>query len=79
AGFPNREATVARYEELLGRDVHDVEYYEVFAGFRFSLILARLGGLLKGSSILPIDSDFETNNLATQLLSTMLGLPAPGR
>ena len=52
-------------------------YYEVFAGLRFSLILARLGNLLKGSDLLPMDSDFETDNLATQLLTTMLDLPSP--
>ena len=78
AGFPSREATIARYTKLLGRDVENVEYYEVFAGFRFAVVLARLGALLKDSDILPIDSDFETNNLATQLLATMLDLPAPG-
>ena len=78
AGFPSREDTIARYGKLLGRDMENVEYYEVFAGFRFALVLARLGGLLKDSDILPIDSDFETNNLATQLLATMLDLPAPG-
>jgi aminoglycoside phosphotransferase (APT) family kinase protein len=78
AGFPSREATIAHYAKLLGRDVENVEYYEVFAGFRFAVVLARLGGLLKDSDILPIDSDFETNNLATQLLATMLDLPAPG-
>lgn len=78
AGFPSREDTIARYGKLLGREMENVEYYEVFAGFRFALVLARLGGLLKDSDILPIDSDFETNNLATQLLATMLDLPAPG-
>lgn len=78
AGFPSREATITRYAKLLGRDMENIEYYEVFAGFRFALILARLGALLKDSDILPIDSDFETNNLATQLLATMLDLPAPG-
>jgi aminoglycoside phosphotransferase (APT) family kinase protein len=78
AGFPSREDTIARYGKLLGRDMENVDYYEVFAGFRFALVLARLGGLLKDSDILPIDSDFETNNLATQLLATMLDLPAPG-
>jgi len=77
AGFPSREATIERYAELLGRELHDVAYYEVFAGLRFSLILARLGNLLKGSDLLPMDSDFETDNLATQLLATLLDLPSP--
>jgi aminoglycoside phosphotransferase (APT) family kinase protein len=75
-GFPSREATIERYGELLGRKMVDVEYYEVLAGFRFAVILARLAGLLMDSNILPMDSDFETNNLATQLLTEMLDLPA---
>lgn len=77
AGFPTRETTIARYGELLGREMRHVDYYEVFAGYRFALILARLAGLLRETDILPMDSDFETNNLATQLLATMLGLPSP--
>ena len=77
AGFPSHEATVARYSELLGRPVRDVEYYEVFSGFRFAVIMCRLTDLLVGSGQLPSDTDMGTNNLATQFTAQLIGLPPP--
>jgi hypothetical protein len=53
----------------------NIFFYEVFSGFRFAVIMLRLSELLMGSDILPGDSDMGTNNLATQLLATMLELP----
>ena len=41
-GFPSREETVARYEELSGHEVKHLHYYEIFAGFRFTVIGVRL-------------------------------------
>ena len=34
-GFPSREATIDRYQELARAGPRDIRYYEVFAGFRF--------------------------------------------
>ena len=79
-GFPDRQATVARYEELAGRrvDADLVDFYEVFAGFRFAVIMMRLAQLMMSFEILPMESDYEPNNLVTKLLANMLGLPPPG-
>ncbi|MDA8366591.1 MAG: phosphotransferase family protein [Actinomycetota bacterium] len=74
-GFPTREETIRRYEELLGRPMVGVEFYEVFAGFRFAVIMARLAELLQETDILPMDSDMGRDNIATQLLAEMLDLP----
>jgi aminoglycoside phosphotransferase (APT) family kinase protein len=76
-GFPTPAETVARYEELLGREVRHLDWYEVFAGFRFSVVLVRLASLLRHEDLLPVESDFQTNNLCTQLLAKTLGFPAP--
>lgn len=46
AGVPGRDATVARYEELSGRSVPAVDYYEVLAALVLSLITSRLTRLL---------------------------------
>ncbi|HVA08876.1 MAG TPA: phosphotransferase family protein [Acidimicrobiales bacterium] len=78
SGFSSHEDTIARYSELMGRPMRDLFYYEVFSGFRFAVVMLRLSDLLMGSDILPGDSDMGTNNLATQLLATMLELPPPG-
>jgi len=76
-GFGSYEDTVARYSELMGRPMVELFFYEIFSGFRFAVIMLRLSDLLVGSDILPGDSDMGTNNLATQLLATMLELPPP--
>ena len=78
AGFGSHDETVERYAELMGRPMRDLFFYEVFSGFRFAVVMVRLADLLKGSQILEADSDMGTNNLATQLLTTMLELPASG-
>ena len=76
-GFPSREQTIARYEELMGFPVDNVDYYEAFAGFRFGIIMIRLAQQLVEYGVMPADSDFETNNTVTRLLAKILDLPAP--
>jgi len=73
AGFPGRDETLARYRELTGFATDHVEYYEIFAAFRFAVIMVRVGQGLIAAGILPADSDFETNNTAINLLAKMLG------
>src|SRR5438067_6168645 len=73
AGFPSREATVARYEELLGRDVPDLDYYEAFAGFRFAVVMTRLMTMFMELGLLGYDSDMDRNNTVTKLLGPMVG------
>jgi hypothetical protein len=76
-GFPTHEETIARYEELMGRTMQDLFWYQIFAGFRFAVIMCRLSDLLVGSELLPADSDMGSNNLATQFIAQLLGLPSP--
>lgn len=77
-GFPSREQTIARYEELMGFPVENVDYYEAFAAFRFAIIMIRLAQQLVEYGVMPADSDFETNNIVTRLLAKTLDLPPPG-
>ncbi|HWF16534.1 MAG TPA: phosphotransferase family protein [Acidimicrobiales bacterium] len=76
-GFGSHDETIDRYAELLGRPMKDVFFYEIFSGFRFAVVMLRLSDLLVGSDILPQESDMGTNNIATQLLTTMLELDLP--
>jgi aminoglycoside phosphotransferase (APT) family kinase protein len=76
-GFPTRDETIERYSELLGRPMRHVEYYEVFAGFRFAVVMCRLTDLLIEGGMLEPDSDMGTNNLATQFTAQLLGIPPP--
>lgn len=77
AGFPSHAETIARYESLTGRTVRHVEWHEVFAGFRFAYIMLRIGAMMKLYGELPPDSDFGTNNFATDMLVRVLDEVAP--
>ena len=77
-GFPTREEMVAHYEQASGRVARDLEFYEVFGGLRFAVVMMRLGALLVDFEILPIDNDMADNNVVTRVLADMLDLPSPG-
>jgi len=77
-GFPDAADTVARYERLTGRTMRDMAYYEILAGFKFAVVMARIGQLFIHYDLVPADNDFPYNNTASQLLAKTLGLPPPG-
>ena len=59
-GFPERDATIARYEQHANRALHDFEWYETFALLRSTAILARIGVLTRaagGEPAMPIDDN----------------------
>jgi aminoglycoside phosphotransferase (APT) family kinase protein len=68
-GFPDRQATIARWEEIVGREARHVDYYELFAVYKFTLIMSRVTQQLKHFGILPPESDMDVNNLASVVLA----------
>lgn len=50
-GIPDRDRTIARYEELSGTNVPDVAYYELLAALVFALINSRLFELLLANEL----------------------------
>jgi aminoglycoside phosphotransferase (APT) family kinase protein len=77
AGFPGRQATIARYEELTGHSVEHLEFYEAFAGLRLAIIMHRAGNLMIATGLLPPDAPMKLSNPCSRLLAELLGLPAP--
>jgi aminoglycoside phosphotransferase (APT) family kinase protein len=71
-GFPSPQETIARYEQLLGRPMRSLEYYEVFAGLRFAVIMARISQMFIDYGMLPPDSDYPVTNTAARLLQKLL-------
>jgi aminoglycoside phosphotransferase (APT) family kinase protein len=71
-GFPTAAETIARYEELLGRPMRDMRFYEVLSGFKFTVIMSRIGQAMIEWDWLEGDSDFPYNNNASRLLDTIL-------
>lgn len=79
-GFPGYDDTVARYESLTGHRVRHLHYYQVWAGFRFAVIMIRIAQQLGEAGLLSPDAAcaFETNNTVTRLLAKLLDLAPPG-
>jgi aminoglycoside phosphotransferase (APT) family kinase protein len=71
-GFPDRAATVARWEELTGYRAQHLEYYEILALFRFSLIMSRVVQNLKRVGTIEPDDPYDRDNLASQILARAL-------
>ena len=74
AGFPSHDETVQRWQELTGRTTseRELQFYEIFAAFRFAVVMQRLGRMIIDSGLLPADSDFGVDNTVTQLLAKSL-------
>jgi aminoglycoside phosphotransferase (APT) family kinase protein len=78
AGFPDAAQTIARYQQLTGRTLANMDYYEVLSATKFAIVMARIGQLFISYELVPPDNDFPYNNTASQLLARILGLPPPG-
>ena len=80
AGFPSYDETLAHYESHAGRKVANVDYYQIFAGFRFAVIMMRIAQQLAEYGIMDREASeaFEHNNTVTNLLAKILELPPPG-
>lgn len=71
-GFPGREETIAYYEDLLGRPMQDMAYYEVLSAFKFTVIMSRIGQAMIDFGWIEADNDFPHNNNCSQLLAKIL-------
>jgi aminoglycoside phosphotransferase (APT) family kinase protein len=78
-GLGSRQETIDLWTERTGLPARDVEFYEIFAGIRFAVIMMRMARILGEWGFLSTAPDLETNNGATQVLAAMLELPPPGQ
>lgn len=76
-GFPSREQTIARYEELSGHAVREIDYYETFSALRLAVLMHRAGNMMVAAGLLPPDAPMKLSNPASQLLAKLADLPAP--
>ena len=76
-GFPGREETIARYQELTGRRVEEFFYNEVFATFRAALVVLRVQKNLQKMGVEIPGDDPILDNFCTRRLADMLDLPPP--
>jgi len=79
AGFPSYEESIAWYEERRGRRVRHLHYYQVFAGFRFSVVMMRIAQQVVHYGLMTKEQGraMEIDNTVTQLTAKLLGLRPP--
>jgi aminoglycoside phosphotransferase (APT) family kinase protein len=76
-GFPDHAAAIVRFEELTGRTVRDIDWFEAWGALRGAILLLRVGNLMIELGLLPRDAEMPLNNPAAQVLASLLELPAP--
>lgn len=77
-GLGNRDETVAVWEETTGRRMDNLDWYEIFGGFRLGVLLVRSIALRMGEGRLTPELEPLTRvNATTVELARRLGLPEP--
>ncbi len=76
-GMGGREDTIIEWERHTGLRATNLDFYEVFAGFRFAVVMIRLARMAMEWGM-PVPEDMETNNPVTQVLARMLEIAPPG-
>jgi len=69
-GFPDRDATVSRFEELSGRPVQHLEWYETLAMVRSTAIMTRIS-VLRGDAGEPVMLPIEDNPILDLLTARL--------
>ena len=72
-GFPGREATIARYEEQLGRTLVDFRWFEVFAVARGASCLVRIQRLLLARDLASTEDVAQHPGFGEKLRGLMTG------
>ena len=78
-GFPSYDECMAYYESRTGHRVTHLHYYQVFAGFRFSVVMMRIAQQLLHYGLMTKEQSraMELDNTVTKLTSKLLDLPPP--
>jgi aminoglycoside phosphotransferase (APT) family kinase protein len=76
-GLPDGEETLRRYTSFSAFDTPHADWFEVYGGLRFAVLMNRAGNMLVEAGALPADHTMAVNNPATQLLARLIGVRAP--
>jgi aminoglycoside phosphotransferase (APT) family kinase protein len=77
SGWPNRDHTIARYEQLSGRTIADIEFFELLEELFIATTLIRQADIRVGRGLAPPDTRMGHDNAVTQMIARRLGLPVP--
>ncbi len=69
AGLPTREESIAAWERASGEPATHLEYYEVYAAWRMSYVMARIAQIFKSRGWISADADMDVRNGGATLLA----------
>jgi len=72
-GDLTREEQLAIYEEAAGRRVEDLLLHEIFAAYRYCIIVVQIANRLVKKGILPADNTFWSDNPIANTLRDLMG------
>jgi aminoglycoside phosphotransferase (APT) family kinase protein len=76
-GMLDHDATVALWEQLMGRPAADLFFYEVLAGFQFSLVMIKLAEMFATESGDPNVGAMAIYNPVVGITADLLGIDRP--
>jgi aminoglycoside phosphotransferase (APT) family kinase protein len=76
-GWPDRDATIARYEERAGRSLPDLDLFEMLEELFVATTLIRQADARVACGLARPDTRMGHDNTVTQMLARRLGLPVP--
>jgi aminoglycoside phosphotransferase (APT) family kinase protein len=76
-GIPDYKETVDYYQHITGHHVQHLDYYEILAGTKLSILMVRAAHMMIAAGLLPPDAPMAQSNPASQLVAKLLDLPAP--
>lgn len=76
-GYPDRTATIDRYEELSGETIDDLRWYEVYCAWVLTVTVIRMADIQVAAGRLSPDNRMGHGNLTAQMLARWLELPVP--
>ncbi len=76
-GLPNREESIAIYEQASGRKTRDMDYYDIVAALRMALVAVGAFNRQVGLGNIAVDNKSLNANLMTLYLAEKLGMDLP--
>ncbi len=79
-GFTSYPDTIAYYEQQSGHQVKHLDYYQIFTGYRFGIIMLRIAQQLVHYELMDEAQgrEMELNNTVTRLTAKIMELAPPG-
>jgi aminoglycoside phosphotransferase (APT) family kinase protein len=71
AGLPARDETIAYWERASGFSARELPYYDVFAAWRFAIVMTRIGRIFTERGWVPPEAEMDLRNGGSRLVELL--------